>query len=557
MADPSEAVSERWRTTLAAAAALGIAFAFLAMAYTSATPRGKPPDEWAHITYVDEAIESRQALPDYLDSRILPAGKTPNYLKHPPLYYSALGLAGKASGQDASDDYRFFRAISAAFVALGLALWIVTARLLGLGLAKSVPIVLSVNALPMFPYLAGSINNDNLAYLGVAIAFLGLAAVRRLPRAAWYIGAAGLAIALLTKGTAGLFLALVFGGWVCASLAANARGLLSNRHFLASLSLLVLVVGGYYLSALVHYGAFLPTAGALYEHESPTGQLLGFGGFLQAFLGLMARHLAMVVDHAPVAPLAAPGRWLLYASLCLPLLGYVLSKRTGRREPVDLLADLAMGAALVTLAAHVLITWESYLRLGSIHSTQPRYYFYLLPTLAVLVFAKFRQSRALHAVLLAFMAIALVMSVLVPVRTIRAEQLRHAPVQAEVLVLPPAAGGALRRVQLERGPVGWLGQASRNGAALSLRGWAIDLDTAEPATRVEVYYDGQLVGSIVPARPRPDVAASLGDDDARFSGFEGEVRGVPAEVTACDLQLAAVQRSGRRIALATARTLCP
>src|SRR5690606_15119639 len=138
--------------------------------------------------------------------------------------------------------------------------------------------------------LAGAINNDNLAYLAVAIAFLGLAGLDRWPRAAWYIGASGLGMALLTKGTAGFFLVLVFGMWFGASMAGRSRRMLLNRHFLIVVLCRVVVVGGYYSFAYLHYGAFLPTSGTLRPGMAPPADPMLFTAFLNEFVFLMVRY---------------------------------------------------------------------------------------------------------------------------------------------------------------------------------------------------------------------------------------------------------------------------
>lgn len=44
------------------------------------TPLGAPPDEWAHITHVKEISVDGHIIPDYAHSRILPSGRTGNYL---------------------------------------------------------------------------------------------------------------------------------------------------------------------------------------------------------------------------------------------------------------------------------------------------------------------------------------------------------------------------------------------------------------------------------------------------------------------------------------------
>lgn len=545
-----------WPAALLLAGIIGLGFWLLALASTAETPRGTPPDEWAHITYVHETTTGPDLLPDYDQSRILPAGKTRNYLKHPPLYYSLLGAAGRGIALDAEADYRVFRAISAGFVALGLAVWLLTARLLGFRLLPATVLVLSACAVPMFPYLAGSINNDNLAYLAVAIAFLGLAGLERWPRAAWYIGATGLGMALLTKGTAGLFLVLVFGMWFLATVVGRSRRMLLDRHFFIAILGLVLVVGGYYAFAYLHYGAFLPTSGILRAGATPPAEPMAFTAFLREFALQMTRHFTMIVDHAPVAPLGTVGKWLCFASIGLPAIAFLGSISARWRGSIGRLAGIIAVAAVATLAVHVALAWSAYMRLGGVYSTQPRYYFYLLPGFAVFAFASYRDNRWSVHVFRAFVVVVLVASVLVPLQTIRAERLKHAP--AQVIEFPVVvADGLLRKVELDRGNAGWIDRARRVGNTIELRGWAVDIASSRPARRLDIYYDGVLVGTITPNRPRPDVAAALGDSSARNAGFEGSIRDVPPGLSPCEFQYAAVQRSGRSVAIPPSSAVCP
>lgn len=544
-----------WPAALLLAAVLGLAFWLLALAFTAETPPGIPPDEWAHITYVHETITGPTLLPDYEQSRILHAGNR-NYLGHPPLYYSFLGVAGRIFSLDAEADYRVFRAINAGFVAFGLALWLLIARLLGFRLLPATALVLSVCAVPMFPYLAGAINNDNLAYLAVAIAFLGLAGLDRWPRAAWYIGASGLGMALLTKGTAGFFLVLVFGMWFGASMAGRSRRMLLNRHFLIVVLCLVVVVGGYYSFAYLHYGAFLPTSGTLRPGMAPPADPMLFTAFLNEFVFLMVRYLTMIADHAAIAPVGTTGKWLCFASVTLPVIAFLGSIVTRWRESVGRLAVIIAVASVATLAVHVTISWETYLRLGEVYATQPRYYFYLLPGFAVFAFASYRDNPWSAYLFRAFIVVVVAAITLVPFQTMRLERLRRAP--ATVIEFPvPATNDPWSQLELDGGNAGWVDQARRTGNAIELRGWAIDIETSEPAMRMEIYYRGLFVGSLVPNRPRPDVAAALGDSDARDAGFEGRIEGVPPGVSPCDFQYAAVQDSGRSVAILPSSGACP
>jgi hypothetical protein len=281
-----------------------------------------------------------------------------------------------------------------------------------------------------------------------------------------------------------------------------------------------------------------------------------FMAFLREFAFLMTRYLTMIVDHAPVAPLGATGKWLCLASIGLPVVALLGSIAARWRESVGKLAAIIAAASAATLVVHVMVTWETYLRLGGIYATQPRYYFYLLPGFAVFAFASHRHNPWSACLFRAFVVVVVAANALVPFQTIRLERLRRAPAQViEFSML--AANGLRSEPEFDGGKAGWIDPSRRVGSAIELRGWAIDIETSEPAKRLDIYYRGLFVGSIAPNRPRPDVAAALGDSDARDAGFEGRIENVPPGVSPCDFQYVAVQDSGRSVAILSSREACP
>src|SRR5690606_23832495 len=168
-----------------------------------------PPDERAHATYVNEVARDGRLVPDYEHSRILPSRIRKNYLSHPPLYYTTLGLMGRTLDWDAVDAYRGYRMLSATMVALGMFFWMLAGRGLSVPPTWLLAAAAATNAIPMFPFLAGSMNNDNMAYLGVAMAFFGLVWLRRLLALGLYFGTLGLLVGFLYQ-TATALVAMAF-----------------------------------------------------------------------------------------------------------------------------------------------------------------------------------------------------------------------------------------------------------------------------------------------------------------------------------------------------------
>lgn len=135
-------------------------------------------DEVAHASYVAQIQHSGDAWPAFdslrmLDPKTFAFTDAANYLNHPPIYYALLAVLGPDL-EGRPQAVLILRLIDIAIVALGFA------ALLGLGLAAgfsrlefyayAVPLA----SIPVLVPLAGAVNNDDLAFLGGAMATLGV-----------------------------------------------------------------------------------------------------------------------------------------------------------------------------------------------------------------------------------------------------------------------------------------------------------------------------------------------------------------------------------------------
>lgn len=516
-----------------------------ALMYANSTPIGAPPDEWAHISHIHEVASGERLLPDYAASRVLPDKVRGNYLGHPPLYYTSLGLLGRFADWDVVEDVHNYRAVSAAQVATGLLLWLLIARALGMARCWAIPICLSVNAIPMFPYLAGSVNNDTLAYLGVAIGMFGVVRIPQWPRTAYYIGAAGLLVALLTKATAALFLLLFFIAWLGWHLRSG-NSPIRNRHLLMALGGVGFISGTYYLFAIVAFGAPFPRVGEAHARLGLPDDPLSMMELVVAFTTEMVARLPMISSHASTVPLTGGLRDIFLLGLALPVLAWAGSRWLGRNQRQDPLGDAFMLALGLTLLAHLFVVWRSYQAYGVIAGIQPRYYSYVLPGLFVIGFQHYRQHRFIQALLAVFVSLWLVLLLLVPPRVIATEAARHAPAPAMAVIQFAMPNRNTVPVRFEHLAAGHVDLLNLERGTLSVRGWAIDAASKDPAYAVRVYYGGTLLGSSPTGRPRSDVAKALNHHGAGRSGFEFKVVNLPATVSPCDLRLVvAEQRDGR------------
>jgi 4-amino-4-deoxy-L-arabinose transferase-like glycosyltransferase len=173
-------------------------FAGFAIAYTRITPIGASPDEVSHIHYIT-------GIADHF--RLPPASEPER--QQPPLYYLLGAIVAKLTG----DDPRLIRLLSVALGVLTiLTVYAVARRLFPLRPALAVGAAALVALLPEAQYLAGGINDDNLAWLaGALLVLAGIIVMQSevlTPRLALGVGLT-VALAVLAKETVWVLAALL------------------------------------------------------------------------------------------------------------------------------------------------------------------------------------------------------------------------------------------------------------------------------------------------------------------------------------------------------------
>jgi 4-amino-4-deoxy-L-arabinose transferase-like glycosyltransferase len=167
-----------------------VIFTGFAIAYTRITPIGASPDEFSHLHYIT-------GISDHF--RLPPASEPER--QQPPLYYLLGAVVAKLTG----DDARLIRLVSVALGVLTiLTVYAVARRLFPLRPGLAVGAAALVALLPEAQYLAGGINDDNLAWLAGALLVLAGVIVMQskevTPRLALGVGFA-VALAVLAKET--------------------------------------------------------------------------------------------------------------------------------------------------------------------------------------------------------------------------------------------------------------------------------------------------------------------------------------------------------------------
>lgn len=519
------------------------------MAYN--TPLSYPPDEIPHLSYVRDSIQSGTGLPDFKNGKIMGFGQ-PNYLAHPPLYYSALGAVGKMFSLDPKAHYLIFRVISLSFVGIGLLFMVLTAREFGMSQGTTALTLFAASGVPMFAYLAGSVTNDTLLYTGMAMSFYGLA--RSLnpehagrPTGAYLALLTGALITFLTKATGMAFLVFFFGAFAALNLRQLQPALLLRQTWRQGMAF-ALVIGGYYLATRWHHGSLFPRPSDLYAMVPPASPL-DFAGYSQEYLYTMWRRLPGILSHLSVAPIAE--RWVpaFYAMICLPVVGWLVVRfssplLTTNRSAIRYFDALAL-ATLATVTLHLVFGYRAYLGNGVLSGLQPRYYAYLLPVIWFPFFVLcqpgwFKQSMTC---LLAASALVVFWASSPFVQLKQQQALQDLPQNLTYSDRSALKQHALN-MPMRDTATGHLDTLTLSNGELRGRGWTFDAQRGEKVQRLWIAAHDQFVASVPVQVRRDDVAAALGTDAALNAGFAFTARKLPANWVICDIRVIAEFRDG-------------
>ena len=351
-------------------------------------------DEVAHLSYVAHMQETHFAWPSLtgmrmLDPKTLQFTDAANYLNHPPMFYALLAALGPPVVGN-PDAVFVLRAIDVVLVALGFAALIAlgfAARLSRYALyAYVVPLV----CVPVLIPLAGSVNNDTMAFLGGAVALLGCFRAIAGDRKVWLaVAFGGLVLAAWAKLT-GL---LLVGGMVTTAVAYLVwRGKLAARWMLA-LGLALAVAAAPYIVFLVQYGSAAPNTPAQIALIADGARAAGWSELpRKSFPDYAVYFVSSFI--AEWMPSLAPRSALNYAMLAIPVgalacagagCAFALRRLRQRRETaLDAVVLAGTLAMIATFAVHIGYSYQRHLATGWLMDAYPRYY---LPLIAVVPLA--------------------------------------------------------------------------------------------------------------------------------------------------------------------------
>lgn len=374
-------------------------------------------DEVAHASYVAHIQQTGDAWPPLTQLRLLDPQSfqftaTADYLNHPPLFYGLLAALGPPLVGH-PNALLAFRLLDIALAATGFA------ALLGLALAAHFPrrefyaYAVPLACIPVLVPLAGAVNNDNLAFLGGALAIFGAWQLVATDRAGWLaVALCGLVAAASAKLT-GLLLA---GGLMTAVLGYLLWRRRLRWSWAVAAAVAFLLAAAPYIAYLVQYGSPTPDTPAQVALIADGARAAGwadlprktFAGYLGYFV------IAFIADWMPTLD---PRNAFNYAMLALPVaalgcalagVGLSLHRLSRRRESaLDVIVVAGTMALAATFALHVGYSYGRYVATGWLMDAYPRYY---LPLAAIVPLAGLSLTAGIEtprwrAGLLAFLII--------------------------------------------------------------------------------------------------------------------------------------------------------
>ncbi|WP_162987140.1 hypothetical protein [Sphingomonas paeninsulae] len=364
-------------------------------------------DELAHASYVADLQAHhgpvRLEQLRMLDPKTFTFTSKPSYLNHADPYYRMLAVIGpRIEGHP--EALIWHRAINVVVVTLGLALMLSAMISLARTVEERLIFAFGLACIPVLPQMAGSINNDNLAFLGGALLIFGVQRfLNRFRTADLLIAGFGVVIAAAAKLT-GLMLA---GGFLVAVMAiAWAHRLVNRRQIaIAIFSLLIAAIPA--IGLWIGYGSPAPNTPAQaaslldgaritgWADEPRLGAIAYVFEFLQSFVAgwmpmLDARsswHSALLIIPLTAIGLAVAGTGYSAQSLFRGLGGRGPGDSTINYPAIVCAGALAITA---TMIIHIGFSYQRHLATGWLMDAFPRYYLPLIEIVPLAGVACFR-----------------------------------------------------------------------------------------------------------------------------------------------------------------------
>ena len=220
---------------------------------------GYPPDELAHLSYINYVHTHNDILPKFENMVMVNNKNAGNYLSHPPLYYQIANLVYDKS-HPIDQNVNNFRTLSMIICMASFLLLLYLGFSAKIGLLGHFVYLSFISSIPMYAYIGASISNDNLAILGGSIFIIGLKRVieKDYTNTTFLILAIGIFIAYFAKLTAALL--IFFASVFFLTYAIRFKtGFKINKIQIVILTIAIVPILYYQFYIVSHYHALVPT----------------------------------------------------------------------------------------------------------------------------------------------------------------------------------------------------------------------------------------------------------------------------------------------------------
>jgi hypothetical protein len=367
-------------------------------------------DEVAHASYIAHLQHTGDTWPALNEMRMLDPSSfrftgEKNYLNHPSLYYALLARLGPnlEGHPGAIIVYRLFNVV---FAAIGLTAFMAIGLIARLPRLSLYAYIIPLACIPVLAPIAGSINNDNIAFAGGGIATLAaLQLLTKDGRASLMAALGGVIVASWAKFTA----LLLVGGMMSGVLA----WLLWHRRLqprsIVLIAIAALLAISPYVVLFAQYGSPTPNTVGQIAMVTTGAHAVGWDSAERMSLAAYVVHFVSVFI-IEWMPTLEPRNALNYTALLIPVaaalcafLGLVMSAHRiarGNATPIDIVVVASGLAFTTTFVIHVAFSYERHVVYGWMLDAYPRYYlplasFFPLAGLSLLAAIKCPRVRAI------------------------------------------------------------------------------------------------------------------------------------------------------------------
>ena len=361
-------------------------------------------DEPQHISFAAQIKATGNPWPQLdslrlIDPKTFEFTATPNFLDHPPIYYALLAAIGPPLEGHPQAVFAY-RMLNVALAAIGLAALLMIALDAQFSRPEFWALAVPLAFVPVLVQLAAAVTNDNMAFLGGALATLGAWQTLATGRRRWLaLALGGVVIAAWAKLT-GLVLTAPMISAVVAYMIWRKHAPLT---WLVAAAFAFLLAAAPYLIYLVQYGSPVPPTHALLATVEEGVRNFGwadlprksFAGYLVYFAGeFIANWMPTLADRTAFqyATLAVPIATLLCAAA-----GLIVSvRRVWRREETKLDVIVIAGSIGLAMIVPFLVgySYSYYVATGWLAGAYPRY---CLPLAAIVPLAGLSLAEAVSA----------------------------------------------------------------------------------------------------------------------------------------------------------------